>query len=115
MMHELRTYTIRAGGLAAFVEVTRKIGLPIRQDKYGVLRGYWTTLHGPLSRVLHLWEYPNLNERTKARAAMNSDPRWLNEFIPFCFFHHRAEKRAAQSNGLESGPAIRRRHLRVEN
>jgi len=40
MIHELRTYTVKPGKLAEYVEKAGAIGRPIRGDRYGTLLGY---------------------------------------------------------------------------
>jgi hypothetical protein len=80
MIHELREYTVLPGSLAQYVEFTRTVAMPIREDRYGILRGYWTALSGNLNRVVHLWEYSDMGERTQVRAPLSQDTRWISEY-----------------------------------
>jgi hypothetical protein len=82
MIHELRTYHVRPGHLAEYVEKSGAIGRPIRGDRYGRLVGYWTTELGPLNQVVHLWEYADLAARAAARAGLAKDERWVKEYLP---------------------------------
>jgi hypothetical protein len=82
MIHELRTYTIKVGRLAEYVEKSGSIGRPIRGDRYGKLLGYWSTELGPLNQVVHLWEYADLAARATARAGLARDERWVREYLP---------------------------------
>ncbi len=82
MIHELRTYTIQPGKLAEYVELAGSVGRPIRGDRFGKLVGYWTTEHGMLNQVLHLWEYADLAARAAARAGLAKDERWTKEYVP---------------------------------
>jgi hypothetical protein len=82
MIHELRTYTIKPGKLAEYVERSGRVGRPIRGDRYGTLLGYWSTELGPLNQVVHLWEYADLAARATARAALAGDERWVREYLP---------------------------------
>ncbi len=82
MIHELRTYTLYPGKLTEYVELSGSIGRPIRGDRYGTLVGYWTTEHGPLNQVIHLWEYADLAARATARAGLAKDERWTTEYLP---------------------------------
>ena len=82
MIHELRTYTVKPGKLAEYVEKAGAIGRPIRGDRYGTLLGYWTTELGPLNQVVHLWEFTDLGARTVARAGLAKDERWVKEYLP---------------------------------
>jgi hypothetical protein len=82
MIHELRTYTIHPGRAAEYAELSGSVGRPIRGDRFGKLVGYWTTELGPLSQVLHMWEYADLAARAEARAGLAKDERWRTEYIP---------------------------------
>jgi len=78
MIHELRTYTIRTeyGGVRELERRFRN-GLDVRL-KYSALGGFFHTLAGPLSQVVHIWPYENLRDRAESRAAANRDEseRW---------------------------------------
>jgi len=82
MIHELRIYTIHPGKLREYVEKAGAIGRPIRGDRYGKLLGYWTSEHGTLNQVVHLWEYADLAARAEARAGLARDSRWVTEYLP---------------------------------
>ena len=78
MIHELRTYTIRvdAGGVR---ELERRFGNGIDvRLKYSALGGFFHTLSGDMSQVVHIWPYDGLRNRAEARAAANRDEsnRW---------------------------------------
>src|SRR3954451_5946119 len=78
MIHELRTYTIKTeyGGVK---ELERRFGngIDIRL-KYSPLGGFFHTLTGNMSQVVHIWPYENLRHRAEQRAAANRDEsnRW---------------------------------------
>lgn len=80
MIYDLRTDTIRPGKLGQYVERTRSAGRPIRGDRFGRLLGYWTTDLGPLSQVVHLWEYDDPIAQLEARASLAKDERWVREY-----------------------------------
>jgi hypothetical protein len=82
MVHELRTYTVKPGKLAEYLEKSGSIGRAVRGDRFGTLRGYWSTELGPLNQVVHLWEYPDLAARAAARAGLARDERWVKEYLP---------------------------------
>jgi hypothetical protein len=78
VIHELRTYTIRvdAGGVR---ELERRFGNGIDvRLKYSQLGGFFHTLTGDMSQVVHIWPYESLRHRAEARAAANRDEsnRW---------------------------------------
>ena len=78
MIHELRTYTIRTqGGGVKELERRFKNGLDVRL-KYSPLGGFFHTLAGDLSQVVHIWPYEGLRDRVESRAAANRDEseRW---------------------------------------
>jgi hypothetical protein len=82
MIHELRQYTLKPGKLAEYLEYARTIGRPARGNDYGVNHGYWTTEHGPLNQVWHLWSYESLKERARLRAELQKNKAWTTEYTP---------------------------------
>jgi hypothetical protein len=78
MIHELRTYTIKTeyGGVR---ELERRFGNGIDvRLKYSALGGFFHTLSGNMSQVVHIWPYKDLRDRAESRAAANRDEsnRW---------------------------------------
>jgi hypothetical protein len=78
-VYELRNYRAKPAGAAkqwldAFTEA-----LPAR-EKYSKIVGLWQTEAGQPNEVCHLWAYPDLNARAKARGDAMKDPVW-QEFL----------------------------------
>lgn len=82
MIHELRTYGVQPGKAGEYADLSGSVGRSIRGDRFGKLVGYWTTEHGPLNQVVHLWEYADVAARAAARAGLAQDRRWREEFLP---------------------------------
>jgi len=82
MIHELRTYGVQPGKAGEYAELSGSVGRSIRGDRFGKLVGYWTTEHGMLNQVVHLWEYADVAARAQARGGLAKDPRWQQEFLP---------------------------------
>lgn len=82
MINELRMYTLKPGKLPEYLEYARTIGRPARGNDYGVNHGYWTTEHGPLNQVWHLWSYESLDERARLRAELQKNKAWTTEYTP---------------------------------
>jgi hypothetical protein len=82
MIHELRTYTLVPGTQAEYLRLHRDVGRKIRGDRYGKLEGAWTTEFGTLNQFVHLWSYPDLNERERLRQGLARDEAWTTEYIP---------------------------------
>ena len=74
MIYEVRTYTLKPGGVAQF-ENNFAEALPHR-EKYSKLGAFWHTEIGPLNQVIHVWPYENLAERTQVREEAGNDPNW---------------------------------------
>ncbi len=81
MIHELRTYTMRSGAAPKAAELSGSLGRDIRGDNYGRLEGYWMTEIGPLNRVMHLWSFDSLDERTRLRGELAKNERWTGEYL----------------------------------
>ena len=78
-IYELRNYRAKPGGavrqwLDAFTAV-----LPAR-EKHSKIVALWQTEAPQPNEVCHLWAYPDLNARAKARADAMKDPVW-QEFL----------------------------------
>ena len=82
MIHELRTYNVRPGHAAEYLELAGGLSRPIRGDRFGKLLGYWSTEHGALNQVVHLWEYADVAARAQARAGLAKEERWVKEYVP---------------------------------
>jgi len=76
MIVEERIYRIRNGRMSRYLQLVREEGLAIQQPILGHLVGYFTTEIGPLSQVVHLWAYADLEDRTRRRRQLAEDPRW---------------------------------------
>ena len=82
MIHELRTYTARAGAVPEILKVNEEVGRKARGNDYGVLEGYWYTEIGPLNQVMHLWRFDSYEERTRLRAELSKVDDWTNKYVP---------------------------------
>jgi len=82
MINELRMYTLKPGKLPEYLEYARTIGRPARGNDYGVNVGYWTTEHGALNQVWHIWSYDSLDERARLRAELQKNEAWTTEYTP---------------------------------
>ncbi|MFA6265055.1 MAG: NIPSNAP family protein [Pseudolabrys sp.] len=81
MIVEERIYRIRTGRMGRYLQLVRDEGLAIQQPILGHLIGYFTTEIGPLSQVVHLWAYADLEDRTRRRQQLAEDARW-QAFVP---------------------------------
>ena len=74
MIYEVRTYTIKPGGVP---QIEKNFGeaLPHR-EKYSKLGAFWHTDIGPLNQIIHVWPYENLAERDQVRSDAAKDPNW---------------------------------------
>lgn len=77
MIVEMRTYTIRVGGLPVFLRHYEQEGLPIIRPILGNLLGYFTSETGDLNQVVHMWGYADFQDRAARRDRLNSNPDWI--------------------------------------
>jgi NIPSNAP len=82
MIYELRTYTLVPGTQAQYLKLNAEVGRKIRGDKYGKLEGAWTTEFGTLNQYVHLWGYPDLNERDRLRGELAKHEEWTKGYGP---------------------------------
>ncbi len=78
MIIDHRTYTLKPGTLPLYVKAYVDEGHAIQIGHLGKPLG-WYTCHdiGPLNQIVHLWQYDDLADRERRRAAMMADPAWL--------------------------------------
>jgi hypothetical protein len=81
MIYELRTYTLVPGAQAQYLKLNAEVGRKIRGDTYGRLAGGWTTEFGTLNQYVHLWEYPDLNERDRLRGELAKNDEWARGYV----------------------------------
>ncbi|MGD9943445.1 MAG: NIPSNAP family protein [Burkholderiaceae bacterium] len=82
MIYDLRQYTMAPGKEAEYLKNNEEIGRKIRGDQYGKLEGYWVTEFGTLNRLVHLWEYEDLNQREKLRVELGKNVEWNRDYSP---------------------------------
>jgi hypothetical protein len=81
MIYELRTYTLFPGKLPEYLKLNAEVGRKLRGDNYGRLEGAWTTDFGTLNQYVHLWNYPDLNERERLRGELQKNEAWSREYV----------------------------------
>lgn len=76
MIIDCRTYEIKVGRMDRLLELYEQRGLEVQTRHLGPPIGYYTTQIGPLNQMVHMWAYESLADRTRRRAALESDVRW---------------------------------------
>src|SRR5262249_58710385 len=82
MIYELRTYTFQPGKQGEYLKLNLEVGRKVRGDKYGKFEGGWTTEFGMLNQYVHLWAYPDLNERDRLRGELAKNEEWTKGYVP---------------------------------
>jgi hypothetical protein len=77
MIFDHRTYNIKPNRLETFLETYERLALPVQRTYLGEPYGFFVTHIGPISRVVHLWQYENMADRERRRDAMEADSIWL--------------------------------------
>ena len=72
--YEVRTYVLKPGGMAPTIELWRK-AVPGR-SKLSPLLVAMTSVTGPVTRFIHIWPYPSIEERGRLRAKAVADKVW---------------------------------------
>ena len=76
MIIEQRTYRLRPGAMAAYLEAVETLGLPLLKPILGGFVGYFRSELGPLEDVVHLWAYESLADRAARRKRLAEHPDW---------------------------------------
>ena len=80
MIIDHRTYNLHPTRLPKWVKLYEEYGLPVQQKHLGGLVGFFTSEIGTLNQAVHIWQYEDLADRQRRRAAMAEDPAW-HEFM----------------------------------
>lgn len=80
MIFEMRTYTFHPGTLSRYLHLAETLGRPVRGNDYGLCHAYWIVDAGTLDQVWHLWSYDSLDERTRLRAELARNDRWIKDY-----------------------------------
>ncbi|MBV9250068.1 MAG: NIPSNAP family protein [Acetobacteraceae bacterium] len=73
--YELRIYRMNPGRVAGWAQAFRDV-MPVR-EKYSQNVGIWTGEAPQPNEALHMWNYPDLATRTRARTELFKDKDWL--------------------------------------
>jgi hypothetical protein len=76
MIFDHRMYTMRPNRVAAFLATYERVALPLQRKYLGEPYGFFVTDIGPLSRIVHIWQYESIADRQTRRDAMEADPAW---------------------------------------
>jgi NIPSNAP len=76
MIFDHRMYTMRPNRVSAFLATYERIALPLQRRYLGEPFGFFVTDIGPLSRIVHIWQYQSIADRQARRDAMEADPAW---------------------------------------
>ncbi|MCH7907219.1 MAG: NIPSNAP family protein [Chloroflexi bacterium] len=74
MIHEFRTYDLKPGSIAAYID--RVSDVIEERKKLSPLVGYFFTEVGRLNRVLHIWQYDSVEHRNEMRAKAVAGGNW---------------------------------------
>ncbi len=82
MIYDVRTYDLKHGKVNEYMDAVREVALPLRNE-YGVeLAGWFYTIIGPITQVIHIWAYDSLAHMEEVKGRVEADPRWSEEYLP---------------------------------
>ena len=76
MILDERTYTIAPAHFGTYLDLYVREGMAIQTGHLGKLIGWFTQDIGTVNDVVHIWQYDDLADRERRRAAMEADPAW---------------------------------------
>lgn len=77
MIVDQRTYTLGVGMVREFLALYAAEGRAVQVEHLGEPVGYYVTEVGDVNQIVHLWQYTDMADRERRRAALEADPRWL--------------------------------------
>ena len=78
MLVDVRTYQVKPGKLPQELDLYARHGLAAQIRHLGAPLAYLHAESGDLNTIVHLWTFEDAADRIRRRAAMMSDPDWLN-------------------------------------
>jgi hypothetical protein len=78
MIFDHRTYTLKPGMVRPHLAQYEQYGMKAQMRHLGTPVLYATTEVGDVNSYVHVWAYKDLADRTAKRAAMWTDPEWLD-------------------------------------
>jgi hypothetical protein len=82
MLHEIRSYTLIPGKVNEYLKLAEEVSLPIRKNDAGVLLGWFYSEIGELNKLVHIWEWKDLEERQRQRVVLRARPGWVDVYNP---------------------------------
>lgn len=76
MIVDKRTYTLKPGTAARYMELYEKYGLAAQSRILGNMYGWFTPEIGELNQIIHMWAYRDLTDRAERRAVLAKDEEW---------------------------------------
>ncbi len=76
MILDERTYTLEPAHVGTYLDLYVAEGMAIQTGHLGTLIGWLTQDIGTVNDVVHIWQYDDLADRERRRAAMEADPAW---------------------------------------
>lgn len=77
MIVEVRTYTLKPGKIAQYLQLYQSKGLQVQSGHLGRLLGYFVSEFGELNQIVHMWAYDDHADRERRRASLFCDVQWL--------------------------------------
>ena len=76
MIVDERTYLLKTGQLNTYIDLYRQLGYPAQIRHLGEPYGLFAVEFGDLDGWVHMWQYRDVNDRARRRAALSQDPNW---------------------------------------
>jgi hypothetical protein len=77
MIVEVRTYTLKPGNIAQYLQLYQSKGLQVQSGHLGRLLGYFVSEFGELNQIVHMWAYEDHADRERRRTSLFRDAQWL--------------------------------------
>ena len=79
-LHEMRQYVLKTECLPQYLALTGTDAFKARTDASPLLGFFLVETGGQLNRVVHIWEYDNLDHRTEVRKMLAGDKGFVDYF-----------------------------------
>jgi len=82
MLHEIRSYTLIPGKVHEYLKLAAEVSLPIRKNDAGVLLSWFYSAIGEPNKLVHIWEWKDLEERQRQRVVLRARLGWVDVYNP---------------------------------
>jgi len=108
---DVRTYKIKAGCMAAHLDLYGRLGYPVQVKYIGEPLCFAQAETGELNSIVHVWVYDSAADREQKRGRMAQDPGWKTYLAENAKAGYILEQKNSLMTPTAFAPPIARRNV----